>query len=95
MKKLVREREPLDVPHLVAVNMEEDGHPLQRHHHQHSFVIGADSLIAGSARSSVACKSSVLPDAHCAVLRQTAVFELEANQFLNEALIHPSRASVV
>ena len=51
---LFRKRQPLGVPHLVAVNMEEDGHPFQRHHHEHGFLIRTDSLIAGVAVSPVA-----------------------------------------
>jgi hypothetical protein len=58
--------------------MEEDGHPFQRHHHEHGLLIRADSLVAGVAMSSVTRKSPELPDAHCGAFGQTVGFELEA-----------------
>lgn len=80
-----RTRETLSVPHLVAVNMEADGHPLQRHHCQHGFLTRDDWRITGVALLSVA---ESRPDGHSAAFRQTLVFEPEANQFSDERLIH-------
>lgn len=80
-----RKREPLGVPYLVAVDMEADGHPLQRHHGQHGFLTRDDWRITGVALLSVA---ESLTDGHSAAFRQTLVFEPEANQFLDERLIH-------
>jgi hypothetical protein len=56
----------MSFPHLVAVNVETHGHPVQRHHCQHQFLSWCDWLFASVARSPV---SQHLPDAHGAASR--------------------------
>ena len=38
-RPVIKYRSPFAIPGLVAVNMETHGHPLERHHRQHEFLV--------------------------------------------------------
>jgi len=66
--------------------MEEDGHPLQRDHHQHGLLIRADWLTAGVARLPI---TMGLGDAHGPARREAMLSQSVLNELTDQILIHP------